>query len=89
MLRDQPHQCPCCDFFSLSRRAAHEICPVCYWEDDGQDLDRIDEVSAPNHITLRSARRNFLDHGASDPAAVSLVAPPTARAGLRREQRAR
>lgn len=87
-LQDKPYQCPCCDYYSLERRGAHEICPVCYWEDDGHDMDRLDEVSSANHITLRRARMNFERIGASDPSAESLVAQPDDRAGLRREQRA-
>jgi hypothetical protein len=31
-------QCPCCDCFTLEERRVWEICPVCYWEDDGHDL---------------------------------------------------
>ena len=31
------HRCPCCQFRTLSARGAYEICPVCLWEDDGQD----------------------------------------------------
>ncbi|MEZ6004896.1 MAG: CPCC family cysteine-rich protein [Planctomycetota bacterium] len=87
MLTDRPHQCPCCDFFSLAARFSYEICPVCYWEDDGQDLDRAHEVSGPNHITLAQARRNFENMGASDPSAVRLVVAPEERRGLRRERR--
>ncbi|HPF15159.1 MAG: hypothetical protein H6830_02875 [Planctomycetes bacterium] len=87
MLQDRPHQCPCCDYYTLGERAAYEICPVCYWEDDGQGLDRMDDISGPNHLTLRAARRNFEQFGASDQAALSLVAPRSARAALRREQR--
>lgn len=83
-----PCQCPCCDYYSLQERASHAICPVCYWEDDGQDLDRLDVVSEPNHITLRQARHNFARFGACDQAAVPLVVPSSARSGLRRELRA-
>lgn len=81
-------QCPCCDYYSLNARGAREVCPVCYWEDDGHDLDSMDESSQANHITLRTARRNFEAIGASDHAAVGLVASAEARAGLRREVRA-
>ena len=88
MLNDQPYQCPCCDYFSMSERGAYLICPVCYWEDDGQEMDRLDEVSGCNHITLRQARENFESFGASDQSALSLVATREQRAGLRREQRA-
>ncbi len=88
MLRDEQNQCPCCDYYSLARRSAHDVCPVCYWEDDGTDLDRMNEVSSANHITLFTARQNFGAFGASDQAALSLVATPDERSGLRREQRA-
>ena len=87
-MRDTSHQCPCCDYFSLTARASYDICAICYWEDDGQDLDRLDEVSGPNHITLREARRNFEHIGACDQAALALVTPPSERQGMRRELRA-
>ena len=87
-LQEGRAQCPCCDYYSLQARGGFEICPVCYWEDDGQDLDALDTVSGPNHITLRKARLNFEGIGASDAAAASLVASQEARDGLRREQRA-
>lgn len=88
MVRGGRYQCPCCDFFTLSSRGGYEVCPVCYWEDDGQDMDRLDVVSGPNHITLRQGRANFERIGACDHAARSLVAPAEALAGLRREVRA-
>ncbi|MFT4649829.1 MAG: hypothetical protein ACI9X4_003070 [Glaciecola sp.] len=88
MLNDQPYQCPCCDFYSMARRNVHDICQVCYWEDDGTDLDRLNQISDSNHITLFEARHNFNAFGASDQAAVSLVATSAQTAGLRREQRA-
>ena len=54
--------CPCCEFRTLSERGGYEICPVCFWEDDGsQDPDR---VSGPNHMTLREGRENFARLGA-------------------------
>ena len=88
MTRQAQYQCPCCDYYTLAERSAHEICQVCYWEDDGQDLGELDEVSGPNHITLRQGRENFANIGASDQAAVSLVVPASECAGLRRELRA-
>jgi len=82
------YQCPCCDYYTLHGRGSYEVCPVCYWEDDGQDMDRLDVVSGPNHITLRHGRENFVRLGACDDAARSLVASAAARARLRREVRA-
>jgi hypothetical protein len=61
------HQCPCCDFVTLPERGSYLICPICFWEDDGQDLDALDEPSMPNHgITLREGRANFLKFGACE-----------------------
>lgn len=62
--RDAIHQCPACDYFTLSTRGEYDICPICFWEDDGLDLDKIDQVSGPNHLTLREARHNFRSIGA-------------------------
>ena len=60
-------QCPCCDYISLPERSNYLICPICFWEDDGQDLDDLDSQSGPNHgITLRQARANFVEFGACE-----------------------
>jgi len=59
-------QCPCCDYISLAERFNYLICPICFWEDDGIDVDRLDSGSGPNHMTLREGRSNFLVFGACD-----------------------
>ena len=81
------YQCPCCDYFSLSRRGEYDICRVCFWEDIGQDLDRLDEHSGPNHMTLRKARDNFSEFGACDRKMLKNVAPVENRAKYRYRQR--
>lgn len=46
---DGPHPCPCCGFLTLGERSNFEICPVCFWEDDGQDNHDADRVrGCPN-----------------------------------------
>lgn len=57
--------CPCCGFATLSERAIYDICTICWWEDDGQDDDRANEVwGGPNGpYSLSKARENFEDHG--------------------------
>ncbi|MEO0913978.1 MAG: CPCC family cysteine-rich protein [Pseudomonadota bacterium] len=61
------HTCPCCDYVTLPERGNYLICPVCYWEDDGLDLDAPDTRSGPNiGMTIREARQNFRNIGACE-----------------------
>lgn len=65
--------CECCGYRTLPERGGFDICPVCFWEDDGSsDLDR---VSPANHRTLRTARESFARIGAVDEAGVAKVLP--------------
>lgn len=88
MVMEGMYQCPCCDYYTLSARGSYEVCPVCYWEDDGVGLSQLDEESRANHITLRQGRRNFDSIGASDESSVNLVISSAEREPLRRERRA-
>lgn len=56
--------CPCCFMPTLNERAGYAICPICFWEDDGQDSDDADIVrGGPNHdYSLSEARSNFTKH---------------------------
>lgn len=78
----QPHtnkvakSCPCCGYATLTERASFEICPVCFWEDDGSETNP-DEISPPNGISLREARRNFAEFGASDAGSLAFVRHPS------------
>ena len=57
-------RCPCCGYYTLSEARAYEICTLCWWEDDGQDDPRADEVwGGPNHdYSLTQCRENFAKH---------------------------
>ena len=57
----QPQPCPCCRLPTLDERGAYDICPVCWWEDDGQDDPHADEVwGGPNGaLSLSDARAEF------------------------------
>ncbi|TQS22234.1 hypothetical protein FLX08_09150 [Microbispora hainanensis] len=62
-----PHACPCCGYLTLDSRGWYQICPVCFWEDDGQDDHDADEIrrGGPNHgLSLTQARLNFQQIGA-------------------------
>ena len=56
--------CPCCGYPTLSERGAYDICPLCDWEDDGQDDPHADEVwGGPNSdYSLSESRDNFQKH---------------------------
>ncbi|MBR2686713.1 MAG: hypothetical protein IKE42_02580 [Aquamicrobium sp.] len=59
-------RCPCCGFRTLGERGAFEICPVCFWQDDGQDESDLESVrGGPNgELSLLQARLNFTAFGA-------------------------
>ena len=73
-------QCPCCGCRTLTGRAAFQMCPVCWWEDDGQDDADADVVrGGPNGaLSLTDARANWLRVGASDARFADKVRPPAA-----------
>ncbi|HXJ20127.1 MAG TPA: CPCC family cysteine-rich protein [Polyangia bacterium] len=70
--------CPCCRFLTLEMRGGFEICPVCFWEDDGQDdHDAADVPGGPNgKLSLDRARANFAAFGACDEGSRAHVRPP-------------
>jgi hypothetical protein len=73
-----PLRCPCCFYRTLAARGDYEICPVCFWEDDGQDDHNADEVrGGPNAaLSLTEARANYATHGACEPRFGPNVRPP-------------
>ena len=72
------YRCPCCHSKTLPERGGYDICPVCFWEDDGQDDERADEVwGGPNRdVSLTQARTNYQLFGAYHQAVVPHVRPP-------------
>jgi len=80
-------QCPCCDYYTLPAQGEFEICPICFWEDDGQDVQNLEDISGPNHITLQEARQNFQAFGACDRSMLRNVIPVEMRAKYRYESR--
>jgi hypothetical protein len=63
-----PYRCPCCSSRTLPTRGGYDLCPVCFWEDDGQDdHDANDVRGGPNGaLSLTQARANYAEFGASD-----------------------
>jgi hypothetical protein len=71
-------RCPCCGCRTLSERGCFEICPVCFWEDDGQDDTDADDVrGGPNRgLSLSDARANYRRIRACDQQSVNHVRQP-------------
>jgi Cysteine-rich CPCC len=65
-------QCPCCFNFTLGEVAAYDICPVCFWEDDGTTNEH---GFSPNDISLDEGRINFQKYGASTERSIHRVRP--------------
>ncbi len=63
-----PFRCPCCGCFTLDERCEYDICPVCFWEDDGQDDHDAEVVrGGPNgSLSLAHARANYREFGACE-----------------------
>ncbi|MEU4764004.1 CPCC family cysteine-rich protein [Actinosynnema sp. NPDC023794] len=68
--------CPCCGYLTLRERGGWDICPVCFWEDDGHGDHNADQRSGANRLTLTEARENFVRFGACDERSVKHVRPP-------------
>jgi hypothetical protein len=82
-----PYRCPCCGCITLDERGGYDICPVCFWEDDGQD-DHDEAIirGGPNGaLSLTQARANYHEFGACERRFLGNVRP--AQAGELPEQR--
>ena len=57
--------CNCCFMPTVRNRGDFEVCPICFWEDDGQDIHASHIiVGGPNgQRSLDEARRDFQEHG--------------------------
>ncbi len=74
----QRFECPCCGNLTLSTQppGTYELCPVCYWEDDGVQFADPEYAGGANRESLNQARTNFREFGASSQTALSHVRPP-------------
>ncbi|WP_312392856.1 CPCC family cysteine-rich protein [Chryseobacterium sp.] len=73
-------QCYCCGFITIEERGNYQICPVCFWEDDG--CYELNKESGSNHMTLEEGRKNFEKFGACEERFVkNVVKNPESRFG--------
>ena len=73
-----PPRCPCCYCRTISERDIFDICPVCFWEDDGQDDHNADDLrGGPNGaLSLTEARANYARIGVCQEESLQYVRGP-------------
>jgi hypothetical protein len=71
--------CPCCGYktFSEKHYGSHDICPVCFWEDDPIQYDDPDYEGGANKVSLKQGQRNFIKFGACEKEMIKNVRKPT------------
>ena len=72
------YRCPCCGFKTLETTDALALCPVCWWEDDGQEDEDAAEVrlTVNGQLSLDEARGHYRSCGAAHPRFLPYVRPP-------------
>lgn len=72
------YRCPCCGFYTLNDKADNtfQICPVCYWEDDGVQFQEPNYQGGANGVSLIQAKENFKSFGAIEERFKNYVRPP-------------
>jgi hypothetical protein len=80
MSADERARCLCCGFLTLEHPDAQALCPVCWWQDDGQDDDDADVVrgTVNGGLSLSMARVNFRKLGAAHESYLAHVRQPLA-----------
>ncbi len=60
--------CPCCGYKTLDENppGTYDICPICFWEDDGVQFNDPDYEGGANHVSLRQAQKNYDEFGACE-----------------------
>jgi hypothetical protein len=71
-------RCPCCGYRTLESPSMLALCPVCWWEDDGQEDEDAEEVrlTLSGQLSLNEARSDFVNCGASHPRFLPHVRKP-------------
>lgn len=74
----EKYTCPCCGYKTLDEEPpdTYNICPICFWEDDGVQFKDPDFAGGANKVSLREGQKNFLIFGACEKEMVSYVRKP-------------
>jgi hypothetical protein len=66
-------RCPCCLYFTLGSVGGYDICPICFWEDDGTTGEH---GFSPNGCSLDEGQKNYKRCGASKDDMLKHCRPP-------------
>lgn len=79
MTQHEKYACLCCGYKTLDKQPTDtfQICPVCFWEDDGLQYEEPDYEGGANNVSLHQAQYNFRTFGASDKESLPDVRRPT------------
>lgn len=73
------YTCPCCGYKTLDEPppGTYNICPICFWEDDGVQFDDPFYKGGANHVSLIEAQKNFVEFGACEKEMLKYVRKPS------------
>ena len=73
-------RCPCCGYRTLTAPESMELCPICWWEDDGQEDADAGEIrlTVNGALSLSEARMHYAECGAAHPRFLPYVRRPDA-----------
>ena len=71
-------RCPCCGYKTLDAPEVLALCPVCWGEDDGQEVGDASEVrlTVNGTLSLAEARAHYAQCGAAHPRFLPYVRKP-------------
>ena len=71
-------RCPCCGHKTLEAPGTLQLCPICWWEDDGQEDEDASEIrlTVNGQLSLNQARTNYTHFGAAHPRFLPYVRKP-------------
>ncbi|MGG3943704.1 CPCC family cysteine-rich protein [Peribacillus psychrosaccharolyticus] len=72
------YTCTCCGYKTLDEEppGTHDICNICFWEDDYVQYSDPDFEGGANIPSLRQAQKNYLVLGACEERVIEFVRKP-------------
>lgn len=84
---DEDVLCPVCGYYLFEDGpGSHEICPICYWEDDLVQYEDESYAGGANKQSLEQCKANYKLYGACDKRFVTLVRKPNGREIVRKRK---